>query len=41
MVATVAARNANEAMVAPMAGSCGVCVWREPAVRRSVLCWCV
>jgi hypothetical protein len=37
----VAARYAKEAMVAPMVGYGGVCVWREPGVRRSVLCWCV
>jgi hypothetical protein len=28
-VATLVARNANEATVAPMVGSGGVCVWRE------------
>jgi hypothetical protein len=39
--ATLAARNTNEAMVAPMVGSGGICVWRESGVRRSVLCWCV
>jgi hypothetical protein len=39
--ATLAARNANEALVARMVGSGGVCVWRESGVRRSVLCWCV
>jgi hypothetical protein len=37
-VATLVARNANEAMVALMVGSGGVCVWRESGVRRSVLC---
>jgi hypothetical protein len=36
-VATVVARNANDAMV----GSGGICVRRESGVRRSVLCWCV
>jgi hypothetical protein len=40
-VATLVARNANEAMVAAMVGSGGVCVWQESGVRRSVLCWCV
>jgi hypothetical protein len=39
-VVTLAARNVNEAMAAPMVGSGGVCVWRESGVRRSVLCWC-
>jgi hypothetical protein len=34
-------KNANEAIVAPMVGSGGVCVWRESGVRGSVLCWCV
>jgi hypothetical protein len=33
---TLTARNANEAMIAPMAGSGGVGVWRESGVRRSV-----
>jgi hypothetical protein len=28
-------------MVAPMVESCGVCLRRESAVRRSLLCWCV
>jgi hypothetical protein len=37
----VAARNANEDVVAPMVGSGGVSVWRVSGVRRSVLCWCV
>jgi hypothetical protein len=35
------ARNAKEAMVAPMMGSGGVCIWHESVVRRLVLCWCV
>jgi hypothetical protein len=39
-VATLVARNANKAMVAPVVGSGGVCVWRESGDRRSVLCWC-
>jgi hypothetical protein len=38
---TQVARNANEAVMAPMVGYGGVCVWREPGVRRSVLFWCV
>jgi hypothetical protein len=37
-VVTLEARNANEAMVAPMLGSGGIYVWRESGVRRSVLC---
>jgi hypothetical protein len=37
-MATAVVRNAKEAMVAPMVGSGGVCVWRESGVRRSVLC---
>jgi hypothetical protein len=37
-MATLVARNANEAMVTPVVGSGGVCVWRESGVRRSVLC---
>jgi hypothetical protein len=41
MVATLVARNENEAMVVPMIGSGGVCVWRESGARRSVLCWSV
>jgi hypothetical protein len=40
-VAAVAARNANEAVVAPMVESGGVCVWRVSGVRRSGFCWCV
>jgi hypothetical protein len=36
----VVTRNVTEAMVAPM-GVSGICVWREPGVRRSVLCCCV
>jgi hypothetical protein len=40
-VATLVARNADEAVAAPVVGSGGVCVWRESEVRRSVLCWCV
>jgi hypothetical protein len=40
-VATLVARNANHAMVAPMVGSGEVCFWLESGVRRSVLCWCV
>jgi hypothetical protein len=32
-VATLVARNANEAMVEFMVGSGGVCVWRESGVR--------
>jgi hypothetical protein len=34
-------KKSKEAMVAPMVGSGGVCVWRESGVRRSGLCWCV
>jgi hypothetical protein len=41
MVATVVARNANEAMVAPMAGSGGECVWREVWNLESVCRLCV
>jgi hypothetical protein len=37
----VVVTNANEAIVAPMVGSGGDCVWRECGVRLSVLCWCV
>jgi hypothetical protein len=37
----VVAAMANEAMVAPVVGSGGVCIRRESGVRRSVLCWCV
>jgi hypothetical protein len=33
----VVERKANEAMIAPMVGSGGVCVWRESGVRQSVL----
>jgi phosphotransferase system IIB component len=33
-VATLVGRNANKAMVAPMVGSGGVCVWRESGFRR-------
>jgi hypothetical protein len=40
-VATLVARNTNEAMEVHMMGSGGVCVWRESGVRRSVFCWCV
>jgi hypothetical protein len=40
-VATLVPISGNEAMVAPMVGAGGVCVWRECGVRRSVLCWCV
>jgi hypothetical protein len=40
-VATLVARNTNEAMVTLVVGSGGVCVWRDSGVRRSVLCWCV
>jgi hypothetical protein len=29
------------AMVAPVVGSTGVCVWRESGVRRLVSCLCV
>jgi hypothetical protein len=37
----VVARNENEAMVMPVVGSGGVCVWRlEFGDRWSVLCWC-
>jgi hypothetical protein len=35
-VATLVARNANEAVVL----SGGGCVWRESGVRLSFLCWC-
>jgi hypothetical protein len=38
-VATLVARNANEAMVALAVGCGGVCVYRGSGVRRSVLCW--
>jgi hypothetical protein len=37
MVASLVARNANEAVV----GSGRVCVWCESGARWSVLCWCV
>jgi hypothetical protein len=30
----VAARNANDALVAPMVGSGGVCVWQESGFSR-------
>jgi hypothetical protein len=36
-VTTLVARNANKAMVALMAGSGGVFVWRESGVRWSVV----
>jgi hypothetical protein len=39
-VATLVARNVNEAIVVPMVGSGGVCVWQQ-LVRPSVLYWCV
>jgi hypothetical protein len=39
MVATLVARNENEASVAPTVGYGKVCVWRESRVKRSVLCW--
>jgi hypothetical protein len=35
-VTTLVARNTNEAVVAPIMGSGGVCVWRESGIRRSV-----
>jgi hypothetical protein len=41
VVTTVVARNAHEAMVAPMVESGGVWTWWESGVRLSVLCWCV
>jgi hypothetical protein len=31
-VATLAAENANEVIVVPMVGSCGVYLWRESGV---------
>jgi hypothetical protein len=35
-------KNANDAKVAPMVRSGGVCVWSlESGVMLSVLCWCV
>jgi hypothetical protein len=37
-VATVVARNANEAMVAPVVGFDGVSVWWKTGTRQSVLC---
>jgi hypothetical protein len=40
-VETVVSVNENEAVVAPIVGSGGVCVWRESGVKRSVLCCCV
>jgi hypothetical protein len=40
-VATLVARNPKDAIVVPMVGSGGVCVWWESGVRRSVLCQCV
>jgi hypothetical protein len=33
-VATLAAENVNEAMVAPVVGSGGVCVWQESGFSR-------
>jgi hypothetical protein len=35
--------GANEAMamVMPMVGIGGICVWLESGVRQSVLCWCI
>jgi hypothetical protein len=33
-VATLVARNANEAMVAPTVGPGGVCVWQESGFSR-------
>jgi hypothetical protein len=41
MVTILIARNANEAVVVPMVGSGGVCIWQKSGVRQSVLCWCV
>jgi hypothetical protein len=38
---TLSARHSNEAMMEPMVGSGGVCVWRDSGVRWPVLCWCV
>jgi hypothetical protein len=35
VVAALAARNANEATVAPMVGSDGVCVWQESEIWQS------
>jgi hypothetical protein len=35
----VIVRNTNDAMMAPIAGSDGIYVWRVSSVRRSVLCW--
>jgi hypothetical protein len=40
-VATLVGRNADEAIVALVVGSGGVCVPRESGVRWSVLCWYV
>jgi predicted neutral ceramidase superfamily lipid hydrolase len=39
-VATLVAKNANNAVVARIVGSGGVCIWLEYEVRRSVLCLC-
>jgi hypothetical protein len=43
MIAALAARNGNEAMVTPMMWSGGDCIGEvlEFGVRRSVLCRCV
>jgi hypothetical protein len=38
---TLVARNVNEAMVAPMMVSGGVCIWRESGIKRSGLCFYV
>jgi hypothetical protein len=40
MVATVVARNANEAMVVLVVASGGVSLRRESAVKLWVLCYC-
>jgi hypothetical protein len=40
-VVTVAARNADEAVLTLLAGRSGVRLWPVAVVRRSVPCWCV
>jgi hypothetical protein len=40
-VATLGARNANEAVVNPTVGSGAVCIWREPGVWKSGGRFCV
>jgi hypothetical protein len=41
-VATLVARNANEAVVVLMVGSGDICIWRNSGVwsQAVVLCWC-